>query len=349
MTTLYVAMEDALLAVREHRSGWLTEESLRGMTLQCAAADPGHPERIYVGTQDQGLWCSADGGRTWTPVGRGIASRNVTAVAVGGGVPSTDTTAAEDGQPGRFGIVYAGTEPSALFRSADGGDTWEELRALAALPSAPTWSFPPRPETHHVRWIAIDPHDARRIYAAIEAGALVRSQDGGQTWTDRVPGGPYDTHTLALHPRVPGRLYSAAGDGYFESRDGGRTWQSPASGLRHGYLFGVAVDPADPEAVVVSAASGPARAYSATSAVTYVYMKRGGGPWTPVGDGLPEPKGTTISVFATLPGQPRTIYAVNNRGLFRSRDAGGRWERLEVPWPGRFLEQSVQGLVLQQP
>jgi photosystem II stability/assembly factor-like uncharacterized protein len=336
MTTLYVAMEDALLAVRERGGGWITEESLRGMTLQCAAADPGHPERIYVGTEDQGLWRSADGARTWTPVGKGITWSSIAAVAVG------------HGQPGRLGIVYAGTEPSAVFRSADGGDTWEELRALAALPSASTWSFPPRPDTHHVRWIAVDPHDARSIYAAIEAGALVRSQDGGDTWIDRTPEGPYDTHTLALHPRARGRLYSAAGDGYFESRDGGRTWQSPESGLRHGYLFGVAVDPADPEAVVVSAASGPGRAYSAPAAATYVYAKKGGGAWAQVRDGLPEPKGTTISVFATLPDQAHTIYAANNRGIFCSRDAGVRWEMLDVAWPGRFLEQAVQGLVLQQ-
>lgn len=336
MTTLYVAMEDALLAVRERGGGWITEEYLREMALECVSADPDHPERIYVGTEDQGLRRSTDGGRTWTPVGRGIAWSNITAVAVG------------RGQPGRLGIVYAGTEPSALFRSADGGDTWEELRALATLPSSSTWSFPPRPETHHVRAIAVDPHDAQSIYAAIEAGALVRSQDGGDTWIDRTPEGPYDTHTLAQHPHARGRLYSAAGDGYFESRDGGRTWQSPESGLRHGYLFGVAVDPADPETVVVSAASGPGRAYSAPAAATYVYVKKGSGAWAQVRNGLPEPKGTTISVFATLPDQTHTIYAANNRGIFRSRDAGVRWEALDVAWPGRFLEQSVQGLVLQQ-
>jgi photosystem II stability/assembly factor-like uncharacterized protein len=336
VTTLYVAMEDALLVVREQSRGWDIEPRLEGMALQCVAADPGHPERLYVGTETQGLWRSPDGGRTWVPAGGGPARANVTAVAVG------------RGEPGRLGTVYAGTEPSALFRSADGGETWEELRAMAVVPSAPTWSFPPRPKTHHVRWIAVDPHDARRLYVAIEAGALVSSTDGGDTWGDRTPGGPYDTHTLAVHPHAPGRLYSAAGDGYFESRNGGRTWQSPESGLRHGYLFGVAVDPADPETVVVSAASGPGRAYSAPSAVTHMYVKKAGAAWAPVRDGLPEPKGTTISVLATHHDHPHTVYAVNNRGLFRSRDAGVRWEALpDAPWPRRFLDQSVQGLIVQ--
>ena len=52
------------------------------------------------------------------------------------------------------GAVYAGTEPSALYRSDDGGETWHELESLLELPSRPTWSFPPRPWTSHVRWIA---------------------------------------------------------------------------------------------------------------------------------------------------------------------------------------------------
>lgn len=307
---------------------------VEGGALQCVAADPRHPERIYVGTEDRGLWRSTDGGRTWVPASGGVVGPNVTAVA---------TAAGTDGRPG---AVFAGTEPSAVFRSTDGGETWQELRTFTRLPSARTWSFPPRPKTHHVRWIAADPHDARRVFVAVEAGALVHTEDGGDSWIDRTPDGPYDTHTLALHPLAAGRLYSAAGDGYYESRDGGRSWQSPDAGLRHGYLFGVAVDPADPEAVVVSAASGPGRAYTAAAASTYVYMRKGNGAWTPVLEGLPEPRGTTISVFATHRDRPHVIYAANNRGLFVTRDAGARWEVLDVPWPEPFREQHVQGLVI---
>ncbi|MGQ0548475.1 MAG: WD40/YVTN/BNR-like repeat-containing protein, partial [Armatimonadota bacterium] len=242
---------------------------------------------------------------------------------------------------------YAGTEPSAVFRSTDGGETWKELHGLSKLPSASTWSFPPRPETHHVRWIGVDPHEPRRLYVAIEAGALVRSLDGGDTWIDRTPDGPYDTHTLALHPHARGRLYSAAGDGYYESRDEGRTWENIESGLRHGYLFGVAVDPADPEMVAVSAASGPGRAYSPANATSYLYVKKGNGGWESIRDGLPDPKGTTISFLATRPNEPHTIYAANNRGVFRSRDAGMSWEPLDLAWPERFLQQSVQGFTLE--
>jgi hypothetical protein len=288
MTTLYAAMEDAVLVIRERAGGWKVTQHLQDVAPQCLAADPGDPERLYVGSADQGVWRTLDGARTWAPVGRGVVGANVTAVAVA-----------------------------------------------------------PGPTTHHVRWIAVDPHDPRHLYVAIEAGALIQSADGGDTWTDRAPDGPYDTHTLALHPHAPGRLYSAAGDGYFESRDDGRTWESPEAGLRHGYLFGVAVDPEDPDVVVVSAASGPGRAYSAPAAATYIYLRRGNGAWTQIHDGLPEPKGTTISVFATHRDLPHVVYAANNRGLFRSPDAGASWEPLPAaPWPERLLTQAAQGLAV---
>jgi hypothetical protein len=56
----------------------------------------------------------------------------------------------------KFNKVYAGTEPSALYTSNDGGDSWERMEGLNSLPSSKSWSFPPRPWTHHVRWIEPD-------------------------------------------------------------------------------------------------------------------------------------------------------------------------------------------------
>src|SRR5207244_13414389 len=82
----------------------------------------------------------------------------------------------------------------------NGGGSWVGLAGLRALPSADTWSFPPRPHTHHVRWIEADVSVADRVFVAIEAGALVGTFDGGRTWRDRVRGGPYDTHTAMTHP-----------------------------------------------------------------------------------------------------------------------------------------------------
>jgi photosystem II stability/assembly factor-like uncharacterized protein len=335
MTTLYVAAHDALLVVRERADKtWILQEYLQGSAVQCVAVDADRPECVYAGTAGGGLWCSADGGRQWHPAGAGIAHADVTAVAV----------AARAG--GGLGIVYAGTEPSAVFRSTDGGQTWTECAGLTALPSASSWSFPPRPDTHHVRWIGVAPDDPLRLYVAIEAGALVRSADGGLTWQDRVPTGPYDTHTLAVHPAAPGRLYAAAGDGYFETTDGGQSWQEVTSGLRHFYLVGVAVDPADPETVVVSAAAGPGSAYRARDAVTFVYRRRGRASWRQVEQGLPPPRGTTICALAAHPSRPGSFYAATNRGIFASADAGERWRPLDVPWPGRLHPYAVLGLAV---
>lgn len=326
-STLVIALRDTLLVARPGPAGWTPTERLDGMRPTCLAADPRRPGRIYCGTSDHGLWVSDDTGEGWRDIGADITERRITAVAV---------AARESGND--VGVLYVGTEPSVVYRSEDGGDHCERMDGLDSLPSASTWSFPPRPETHHVRWIEPDPHRPGRLFVCIEAGALVCSDDGGRTWTDRVPGGPYDTHTLATHPAVAGRLYSAAGDGYFESDDAGASWRPIESGLRHHYLFGVAVDPADPETVVVSAAPSPFVAYNAARAESVVHRKSGGG-WEPVHKGLPESKGATVAVLVSA--GPGEFWAANNRGVFRSTDAGRAWQRVPIQWPSAYTRRDV--------
>jgi photosystem II stability/assembly factor-like uncharacterized protein len=301
---------------------WRAQLRLDGPEVQSVAADPLRPEFVYCGAFGAGVFRSDDAGATWRQAGGGIAHDKVMALAV---------SPAE--RAGGRGVVYAGTEPSAVFRSEAGGDRWRELTGLTDLPSADEWSFPPRPQTHHVRHIQPDPHAAGRLYVAIEAGALVRTEDAGRTWRDRVPDGPYDTHTLATHPAVPNRLYSAAGDGYFESRDGGDTWQQPEDGLRHGYLWGLAVDPADPEALVVTAAAGPRQAHDGP-AESVVYRRTAGGPWRQTREGLPGPQGRHVALAVAHAAEPGVFYLASEGELYRSADAGASWERLEVEWPG---------------
>src|SRR5919202_2663927 len=335
MTRIYLAMEDELLVIRQQTGDITVERHLVGRHPQCLAVDPERPERVYCGTFDSGVWCSDDAGNSWQPAGQGISYEAVMSVAVS----PLDST-------GGYGTVYAGTEPSAVFRSTDGGAAWQELSALRELPSAPTWSFPPRPFTHHVRWLLPDPVAAGRLYVCIEAGALIRTADGGRSWQDRVPGVPCDTHTLAAPRHAPGRLYAAAGDGYFESHDGGASWQRPDGGLEHDYCWGVAVDPSDPETIVISAAHGPRQAHDLRTAESAIYRRTGGGQWSQVRAGLPEPSGTTRSVLAANAAEPGAIYAANNHGLFRSSNAGQSWERLDVTWPERYHRQCVQALAV---
>jgi hypothetical protein len=214
--------------------------ALEGVGARCVAADGA---RVLVGTRGRGAFLSADSGDTWKPVG--LPERDVFAVAI---------SAAD-------GALYAGTEPSRLFVARESG-AWEELEALQDIPSRDRWSFPPRPWTHHVRWIAPDPHRAERLLVGIELGGLMYSDDGGATFSDHRPGAKLDAHSLAWHPHDEGRAYQAAGDGAAWSRDGGRTWEAADAGRELRYCWAVAADPADPERWYVSAASGPGAAHS---------------------------------------------------------------------------------------
>jgi hypothetical protein len=114
--------------------------------------------------------------------------------------------------------------------------------------------------------------------------------------------------------------------------------------LKHRYLVGVAVDPADPDTVIVSATDGPGSAYSPRGAEAYVYRKTGVQRWEQSMSGLPGAKATTVSRFATHAGEPGVIYAANNRGLFRSDDAGRSWKALDLPWPSPGLADGVAAL-----
>lgn len=345
MTKLYVATEEVLAVVRQHNGEWVADLQITGSYPMCVAVDTLHPQHVYCGTFDQGLWHSENAGETWEHVDSGITHEAVMSVAV-------STTE----QAGDYGVVYAGTEPSALFRSEDGGKTWQDLASLRQLPSAPDWSFPPRPYTSHVRWITPDPLVAGRVFAAIEAGALVRSLDGGQTWEDRKPGGPFDTHTLVMHRLAPNRLYSAAGDGFMqpgqgfvESNDGGETWHRPGEGLQHHYLWSVAADPADPATIVISAAQSPMHAHNPQSADSALYRRTAGeNQWKQVRDGFPEPQGLLTSVLATHEAEPGVFYAANNKGVFRSSDAGASWTALPIRWPQDFRLGRANGLVVVQ-
>lgn len=342
MVRILAAIENELLVADEKNRRWEAGRRLDGAHVACVATDPLNPARVYAGTFDRGLWRSADAGASWEPAGE-VVSGSVTAVAV-----------SRSERAGGHGVVYAGTEPSALYRSEDAGETWRELGRMRELPSAPEWSFPPRPETSHVRAVVSDPNAEGTVYVAVEAGALVRSFDGGETWEDRVPDGPRDTHTLATHLEAPGRLYSAAGDGftragtgYAESPDGGDTWEHPSDGLDLHYLWGLAVDPTDPGRVVVSAAHGPLEAHSPVAARSKIYHRAGtDGSWQEAIDGLPAPDGRVAAILAANEAEPGCFYALTNDGLYRSPDGGVCWGRLGLAWPDRYLRQRPGALVV---
>jgi photosystem II stability/assembly factor-like uncharacterized protein len=308
MSTMVVATDRSVLVIDVERG---SSAPARGLTDRptCLAADPLVSGRAYCGTHRGGVFRSDDGGSSWRPVG--LEGRLIMAVAA---------------SPVDRDLVWAGTEPSEVWRTADAGATWEPASRLDALPSSPEWAFPPRPDTHHVRWIACHPREADRLWVAIEAGALVSTVDRGRTWRDRVPGGPWDTHELTIHPDAADTLRVSAGDGYFESNDGGLTWRSPKAGLEVGYLRSVAIDPGQPDVVVVSASSGPRSAYVAGRSDGRLYRRAPPDRWERVRDGWPDPP-STIAPLLCAGAAPGELFAADERGLHRSHDGGKSWRR----------------------
>jgi photosystem II stability/assembly factor-like uncharacterized protein len=308
MARLYAATGDAIARLDEAGGEWNVEVSLPGSGAQCLAFDPADADTAYAGLREGGVRRTTDGGRSWTA--SALPQPGVFSLAV---------SAAD-------GAVYAGTEPSALYRSDDRGDTWRELEALLELPSRPTWSFPPRPWTSHVRWIAPSPHDADLLLVGIELGGLMRSTDGGETWQDHRPGAQPDVHSLAWHPRAEGRAYEAGGGGSAWSDDAGQTWRPADEGRDRNYTWAVAVDPDDPELWYVSASTGPFAAHGGRDPQAKIYGRRDG-EWRQLAGGLPDP--IPAMPYALVATDGRLFAGLSDGQLWESRDRGESWRACE--------------------
>ena len=318
---LYVATGDGFARLDEVDGAWRVERSLEGSGAQCVAVDPADRDTVYAGLREDGLRRSNDGGRTWTDCA--LPQPGVFSVAV---------SAAD-------GAVYAGTEPSALYRSDDRGETWRELTALLDLPSRATWSFPPRPWTSHVRWIAPSPHDASLLIVGIELGGLMRSTDRGETWQDHRPGAQRDVHSLAWHPEVEGRAYEAGGGGAAWSDDAGDTWHEADEGRDRHYTWSVAVDRDDPDVWFVSASTGPFAAHGRGDPRARIYRRENGG-WTALAGGLPEP--LPAMPYALLPVGERLFAGLADGQLWQTGDRGNTWTQCRLEEPLRRLVALAQ-------
>jgi hypothetical protein len=303
--SLLAATGDAIVRLVREDAGWRAATLLERAGLRCLAVDG---KRIVTGSRGHGVWLSEDGGESWED----------------GGLPQPDVFSVAISPAD--GTVYAGCEPSMLFKRENGA--WEELSALRELPSAPTWSFPPRPWTSHVRWIAPNPHDAKLLLVGIELGGLMRSEDGGDTWADHAPGAQPDVHSLAWHPRESARAYEAGGGGATWSFDAGRTWMPADAGRDRHYTWAVVPDSEDPDCWFVSASPGPFNAHRPGKAEAYVYRWRKKGPWERLTGGLPQPlDAMPYALVAT----GRELHAGLSDGrVYTSADRGETWEALAL-------------------
>jgi photosystem II stability/assembly factor-like uncharacterized protein len=309
MARLYAATGDAIARLDQEVGRWRTTLSLTGSGAQCLALDPADADVVYAGLREGSVQRTTNGGASW-----------VDCALPAPGVFSLAVSAAD-------GAIYAGTEPSALYRSDDRGETWVELTALLELPSRPSWSFPPRPWTSHVRWIAPSPHDADLLLVGIELGGLMRSTDRGETWADHRPGAQRDVHSLAWHPHEAGRAYEAGGGGAAWSDDAGDSWHAADEGRDRNYTWSVAVDPDDPELWYVSASTGPYAAHGGSDPQALIYGRRNG-EWKSLEGGLPEP--IPAMPYALVAFEGGVVAGLADGQLWGSADQGESWQRYEV-------------------
>ncbi len=318
-----VTGEDVIRFELEGRQASSPAGLLTGVGARCLAVDPRDPSRVYVGTFDQGMYVSDDAGDSWREEHQGLSDLRVMSVAV-------SSSHREAG----VSVVYAGTEPSNLYRSEDGGRSWQRLPALRQLPSEPSWSFPPRPWTHHVRTIALHPTDPHGIAVGIELGGVMRSFDAGATWADHNPEAHSDAHQLLTHPLAPDRLYEAAGQGVARSEDRGESWSRYEGAFDRHYAWAQAIDPGDPDLWYVAVSSSPFAAHAGGDGEARLWRSRGDG-WTAIDtwEDAPELRRMPYALGG-LPGRRGALLVGLRGGTFlRTDDAGDSWTRLPVELP----------------
>jgi photosystem II stability/assembly factor-like uncharacterized protein len=315
VTTVFLAtLAPGIARARPIGGGdWTVEVVLPGVDVRCLAADPSQPMRVWAGTQGNGMMVSDDAGVTWASAGLdGMIVKAVTATA--------------DGR------IYAGTKPPLIFVTQDRGRRWTELSSFRRKRQFFWFSPAERPFTAYVQGLAAADDI---IVAGIEAGAVLRSPDGGATWEGHRKGALRDCHGLAA--AASGRFVEAGGTGggAAYSTDRGNSWRRPSGHDRH-YGWAVGVDVADPTLWYFSSAPG-IRAHS-DNADAAIYRCDRSGMCTELGGGLPSPMKAMPYALVTGPEPNQVTAGMSDGKVWESLDAGKNWSLLaHVPGVNRAM------------
>jgi hypothetical protein len=319
----------------------------RGETVYSLAIDQrGGRRRLLAGTQSfhwgSVVRASDDDGATWSaPDRQNVRFPEESGLALG------NVWQLRPGREEEPGVVYAGVEPAALFRSGDGGESWAPVEGLLRHPDRPRWM--PGGGGLCLHTIVLDERDPERMGVAISTGGFYRTDDGGRSWHPRNRGVRAEflpekypemgqcVHKVVAHPGRPGRLYLQNHWGIYRSDDWGDGWHDVASGVPSDFGFALEAHPRDPDtAYVVPLESDEFRVVP--GARLRVYRTRdAGASWEPLERGLPQ-QGAYETVLrdalAGDGGDPAGLYFGTRSGkVYGSADEGESWRPLADALP----------------
>ncbi len=194
--------------------------------------------------------------------------------------------------------VYAGAEDAALFRTTDGGVSWHELPALRCHESGPKWM--PGAGGMGLHTILIDPRDPRRIYIAISAAGVFRTDDGGETWrpinrglsSNFMPNPTAEVghcvHRITMHPSRPDVLFMQKHWDVMRTDDAGESWQEVSGNLPTDFGFPISVHAHEPDTVYVVPIKSDSEHFPIEGKLRVYRSKTGGHEWEPLTQGLPQ-------------------------------------------------------------
>jgi hypothetical protein len=318
-----------------------------GWEIYHLKGSPADPNRLYASQSSswfgQVIQRSNDGGKTWEPAGNKFAYE---------GVPGTHQWYDGTQHPWEFkriwhlepsltdpDTVYAGAEDAALFRSTDGGQTWWELPGLRGHGSGPAWA--PGAGGMCVHTIVQDPSDPKRIFIAISAAGVFRTDDAGSTWRPmnrglRSEGIPdpnaevgHCVHRIAMHPSRPSVLFMQKHWDVMRSDDAGESWREVSGNLPTDFGFPIDVHAHEPETIYVVPIKSDSEHYPPEGKLRVYRSRSGGGDWEALTNGLPQ-RDCYVNVLRDAMAvdslDPCGVYFGTSGGqVYASANAGDTW------------------------